>query len=89
MGFLERAVRGFWRKKKPEKDNGAQKDDGPQMGKPDYESLRIVRGFYIERDIDAAIEVLNKSGVLKWFGKPSNRPEQASDKPQRSSEDPE
>ncbi len=76
---------GFWRKKKPEKGNGAPRAEG----EPDYETLRIVPGHYIERDIGAAIDALNRSGILKEFSKSSNRPEQASDKPHRSSEDPE
>lgn len=74
---------GFWRKAKSEKGNGALR------GEPDYSSIRVVPGHYIEKDVQSVIDAINKSGILKKFSKSSNRSEQASDKPHRSSEDPE
>lgn len=81
---------GFWRKKKPEKEKG----NGPPLrGEPDYESLRIVPGYYIERDPRIIIDNINKAGgISNWMkgkrAEASNQLPEASDKTHRSSEDP-
>ena len=87
VASMRRAAMGFLRKTKSEKENDALRRG--VKGEPNYESLRIVRGFYIEKDLQSAIDAINKSGILKWFSQSSRQSEKDADKPHRSSEDPE
>ena len=69
----------------------SEKGGGRKERKPDYSSIRVVSGFYIERDVDALIDHINKSGILSRLkrdaAKSSSQSEQDSEKPHRSSED--
>lgn len=61
------------------------------MGNPDYSSLRVVSGHYIERDVHALIDEINQAGGLAAWSKgkteSSDSSESASGKPRRSSKE--
>lgn len=89
--FLRRRLAGLiltaMRKKKSEKGAAVGR------GNPDYSTLRVVSGHYIERDVHALIDEINRAGgLLEWSKRnrteSSSPSEGASDKPHRSSEEP-
>ncbi len=86
-GAVRRAFTGAQGEEAKSENGGAAWEED----KPDYSSIRVVSGFYIERDVDALIDHINKSGILRRLNrdgiKSVGQSEQDYKTPHRSSEE--